>query len=55
MFKRKKSVPLPLEAIQRRNQKICSNNYKKLDILQSNYSIAEVYINLWNKYEFIFN
>lgn len=40
MFKRKKAVPLPVDSIQRRNQKKCTNNYTKLDILQSNYSVA---------------
>ena len=40
MFKRKKPVPLPLDSIKRRNEKKCPNNYTKLDILQSNYSVA---------------
>lgn len=40
MFKRKKSISLPVESIKKRNQKKCTNNYTKLDILQSNYSVA---------------
>ena len=30
------------------------DNFLKLGILQANYSILEIYIYLWNKYEFAF-
>jgi hypothetical protein len=53
-FGKKRKVHIPTQSILQRNQKKSSSNFHKLDTLQSNYSVVEVYINLWNKYEFIF-
>lgn len=52
-FSRKLRVNIP-ENIEARSKKKAPNNFVKMDILQSSYSVIEVYINLWNKYEFIF-
>lgn len=39
-FERKGRVTLPKESIAERNLKKVSNNFKKLDILQANYSVV---------------
>ena len=53
-FSKKLKVNLPKNSIEIRSRKLVKSNMYKLDILQSNYSVIEVYINLWNRYEFIF-
>lgn len=53
-FEQKRIVNIPKKVIQSRNNKKVNSNFARLDILQSNYSVLQVYINLWNRYEFIF-